>query len=173
MTIYNHNELLVKAYTGTGSLYPRRTLDQYHYYMLKDTEERDRDQVVERWFEKHPENFKGREQHGPNILMVDQLWLWIVRGKKGSPVAKDTVITSFPKRQGEDGDVFKSILNYLKDDKRSAITNVEELVSLIVRQCTNVFDRSRAPLELRFQEFFEGQIGEAVRLFRRPDPGEF
>ncbi|KAL5415711.1 hypothetical protein PMIN06_002288 [Paraphaeosphaeria minitans] len=53
------------------ALHVRRTLDQYYYHMLESTHERDIDQVVSRW----ALNVKSERNH--NILMVDQLWLWI------------------------------------------------------------------------------------------------
>ena len=84
----------------------RRTLDQSHYYILKDTEQRDDDQVVLRGGERgylsknmplEGENDSSDnkfELHGSrspkklrrskaqcNMVMVDQLWLWILGGK--------------------------------------------------------------------------------------------
>lgn len=57
----------------------RRTLDQYYYHTMKDTTERDEDQVVYRYAKKMwPE--ENESVH--NILMVDQLWLWILDGGK-------------------------------------------------------------------------------------------
>lgn len=57
----------------------RRTLDQYYYHTMKDTTERDEDQVVYRYAKKMwPEEHESVH----NILMVDQLWLWILDGGK-------------------------------------------------------------------------------------------
>jgi len=76
------DSLLLRGYLypgeGTMPLHSRRTLDQYSYYMLKSTERRDRDQVVYRWVDK-----KRKEGELPSgtptpILMVDQLWLWVL-----------------------------------------------------------------------------------------------
>jgi hypothetical protein len=60
----------------------RRTLDQSYYWTIKDTESRDRDQVVYRATEDepnrpHPDDHPSR---GPKVIMVDQLWLWILNG---------------------------------------------------------------------------------------------
>lgn len=53
-------------------LHIRRTLDQFHYYMTDDTEARDTDQVLSRYF-------LGKYPNKPvPVMMVDQLWLWIV-----------------------------------------------------------------------------------------------
>jgi len=59
----------------TRPLHCRRTLDQYSYYMLETTERRDRDQVTYRWAKRQ----KDTVSQGPTpILMVDQLWLWVL-----------------------------------------------------------------------------------------------
>ena len=63
--IYNH--LLQKA-----PLHLRRTLDQSYYWTIQDTSVRDRDQVV----------FRGTKDTGePRVIMVDQLWMWILDGR--------------------------------------------------------------------------------------------
>ena len=71
-------------------LHPRRTLDQSYYGRLKNTESRDRDQVVYRATtpEQHECVAKiSGERCGacqenvrmvPRVIMVDQLWLWIL-----------------------------------------------------------------------------------------------
>jgi hypothetical protein len=68
---------LVDGYVGDAHpLHIRRTLDQSHYYMLDNTRLRDRDQVVSRYGESH----KTAQQHRPVVMMVDQLWLWMIEG---------------------------------------------------------------------------------------------
>lgn len=53
-------------------LHLRRTLDQFQYYMTDNTEDRDTDQVISRYF-------KRRHSDTPlPIMMVDQLWIWIL-----------------------------------------------------------------------------------------------
>lgn len=56
-------------------LHIRRTLDQSYYWTLKDTQARDRDQVVYRATEK-------ADHQDARLVMVDQLWLWILDGSK-------------------------------------------------------------------------------------------
>lgn len=51
-------------------LHIRRTLDQSYFLNLKDTSQRDKDQVVYR-------ATKGRGNLA-RVVMVDQLWLWIL-----------------------------------------------------------------------------------------------
>jgi hypothetical protein len=69
------DEKLIRLYLLQNSpLHMRRTLDQSFYNTLSDTSQRDADQVVYRYMKKHTET------HFPAMLMVDQLWLWILNG---------------------------------------------------------------------------------------------
>lgn len=58
------------SHTRTPPLQIRRTLDQFFYTTLDDTDSRDQDQVVYR--------HTKRRSMTPVILMVDQLWLWVI-----------------------------------------------------------------------------------------------
>lgn len=51
-------------------LHIRRTLDQSYFLNLKDTSQRDQDQVV----------YRATQGHGnlTRVVMVDQLWLWVL-----------------------------------------------------------------------------------------------
>lgn len=108
-SIWRH-ENLVRAYVNEPlPLHVRRTLDQYFYYTLPDKSirERDLDQVL----------WRHTKDTNPRILMVDQLWLWIIdnpkhpgQGRKSSLVLiittlliliEETVITAFPERWSE------------------------------------------------------------------------
>src|SRR6266536_4781083 len=60
-------------------MHVRRTLDQFHYYTTDDTDVRDSDQVISRYLRR-----KFPEKPVP-IMMVDQLWLWIVNNSKSRP----------------------------------------------------------------------------------------
>jgi hypothetical protein len=77
-----YDENLIDAYYE--SLHPRRTLDQFYYYMLEDTEMRDNTQVVHRWAERqhrrHLNSGLGTQKPHPviHVMMADQLWLWII-----------------------------------------------------------------------------------------------
>ena len=63
--------MLIHAYLLEASpLHPRRTLDQF-YYPTGNTSDRDKDQVVYRYYQKY-----GLKE--PKVFMVDQLWLWIL-----------------------------------------------------------------------------------------------
>lgn len=61
--IRKYDTSLIEAYLkceGLRPLHCRRTLDQYCYYMLENTEARDRDQVVYKWARKQQERQKDR-----------------------------------------------------------------------------------------------------------------
>jgi hypothetical protein len=80
-TAENPYASLIRGYTtiegpGQLGLQPRRTLDQYFYSHLKNTTQRDQDQVVYRYMKKYSRRYGYTS--GPKILMVDQLWLWIL-----------------------------------------------------------------------------------------------
>lgn len=73
----NGDIMLLKGYVdATKPLHCRRTLDQFSYYMLGSTESRDMDQVLLRWGRKRLEK-DGNVEDAP-VLMVDQLWLWVL-----------------------------------------------------------------------------------------------
>lgn len=61
-------------------LHIRRTLDQAYFLNLKDTSERDKDQVVYR-ATKRPFRDPG-SGNVTRVVMVDQLWLWILDERK-------------------------------------------------------------------------------------------
>ncbi len=64
-------------------LHIRRTLDQSYFLTLENTAIRDKDQVVWR------ETRAGRSFHARNtrVVMVDQLWLWILDDSEYSSTA--------------------------------------------------------------------------------------
>jgi len=68
-------KLLRKYLCSERPVHVRRTLDQSYYWTLKDTQMRDRDQVVYRATHK-----RGIIPRIPRVVMVDQLWLWILDG---------------------------------------------------------------------------------------------
>ena len=94
MDHHTEEQLMVEYLHAQPPLHPRRTLDQSYYGALKNTGTRDRDQVVYRGTT--PESHEcggmaGCEQCNedirkvPRILMVDQLWLWILDERKLQP----------------------------------------------------------------------------------------
>jgi hypothetical protein len=147
-------EKLVRVYLHhSPPLHMRRTLDQYYYYMLEDTRERDADQVVTRWAERR----LGKAHH--NILMVDQLWIWVIKGSGGQ---SDRVVSCFPERQGHGSgfldDLQRNVLNH-NTDKRQPIKSADDLVARIVLTCSDIFGWSQGSELVRFLHFLEATVG--------------
>lgn len=146
-------------------LHIRRTLDQYYYYMLEDTRERDADQVVTRWAKTRLD----APHH--NILMVDQLWIWVIKGKDDQP---DRVISCFPDREGHESgsldDLHRNVLHQNKD-KRQPISTAADLTARIVTTCSDIFSWSQEAELVRFLHFFEATVGrvgdDEIELLKR------
>lgn len=58
-------------------LHIRRSLGQYYYHTLSNTYGRDRDQLVSRLLDR-----SNAPEHKRVIMVVDQLWLWVLEGGK-------------------------------------------------------------------------------------------
>jgi hypothetical protein len=83
-------KLYFKHLHTDSPLHPRRTLDQSYYKTLKNTQQRDRDQVVYRSSALRSHECVRKSsmdrctecnedvRNVPRIIMVDQLWLWIL-----------------------------------------------------------------------------------------------
>jgi hypothetical protein len=166
--------------------------------MLSDTLVRDRDQVVTRRARKEARrstkessesdtdadqiaphastidgnlgNTHSRENVAPhNILMVDQLWLWYFKSPEGSGIP-DTLITSFPSREGvkmmESGAVDNlqaSVLRNQNIHSRNPILTAAELISRIISVCCRTLDRHQHLKSVEFLQMFQSTIGDTVR----------
>ncbi|KAL6710652.1 hypothetical protein ACN47E_007709 [Coniothyrium glycines] len=168
---------------GPSALHVRRTLDQYYYYMLKNTQARDKDQVVKRWAERH--HLENRH----NIMMVDQLWLWKLIAPKGetdlgpdlppksselnqggtlSKLEGSIILTCFPSRTGVRGlqrsfrgtqdDLQHFVLNP-PNRKRNPVQSPEDLIARILGRCCGTFDRLQDDTALQFFQMFAESIG--------------
>jgi hypothetical protein len=193
MNYYTDEKLICKYLSADRPLlHPRRTLDQSYYWTLKSTQKRDRDQVVYRgtapvpehmhhWCEK--EKLKKNQQDKnivceqckedirkvPRVVMVDQLWMWILDEsefalldlmdpfstnswcenfkqllvKLANFKFSDTIITSFPRRWGRNkpdpSAVHKSLRIRLKAARKDEVRSVYDLALIIVEQCSRVF----------------------------------
>jgi hypothetical protein len=101
MEYYQEEQLLKEFLHSNPPYHPRRTLDQSYYWTLQSTKKRDRDQVVYRGTapkkdvmhklhcktEKDEPPWPCRQCYDdirkvPRVIMVDQLWLWILDGSK-------------------------------------------------------------------------------------------
>ncbi|KAJ2905503.1 Magnesium transport protein CorA [Zalerion maritima] len=154
MELYAQDQLVREYLYCQSPLHPRRTLDQSYYGALRNTGSRDRDQVVYRATTPQPhECYEHLEEKigkcrqcqedirmVPRLIMVDQLWLWILDDK--------TVISSFPRRFGKNkpdpGAVHKSLRLRLKYSRAGEINSAYDLALIIIDECSRVFfDRTR------------------------------
>ncbi|KAK8102512.1 hypothetical protein PG984_015658 [Apiospora sp. TS-2023a] len=72
---YEADERLLRDFVKADPpLHIRRTLDQYYFVTLDDTSQRDKDQVVYRGTLDKKRETKSQSR----VVMVDQLWLWIL-----------------------------------------------------------------------------------------------
>lgn len=116
----------------------------------------------ERWFQQEP---AGEEEIlNGNVLMVDQLWVWVINSH--------TVLTCFPKREGDaiEGPLFQqadlrdSIFNEVNVDLARQCENAFDLAALSVLHATTVLlDRSSHP-DLEVFRIFEEAISVLVSL---------
>lgn len=144
--------MLVRAYLDSSlSLHPRRTLDQFLYHTF-DTEKRDSDQVVYRYYE-------NTLKRPPKIYMVDQLWLWIW--------GEDLIVTSFPQRWGQSklkNDplcVLDGVIEDINSKTRPPVRSVHDLAMLITGRCSGGFDRHRiGEQDFQFLDIFDSSIGD-------------
>lgn len=163
MSNYRDKKLLREYLRTDKPLHPRRTLDQAYHWTLNSTRQRDRDQVVYRHTTSKPGTFHRYDRNnckwiehkelGPldipdpcdeckmniqklsRVIMVDQLWMWILDAK--------TIITCFPKRYGtnkqDTSAVHKSIRVHLQDSSPDQIRTVFDLALVIIDECSNTF----------------------------------
>lgn len=141
------HKLIWQHLTSDRPVHCRRTLDQYGYPSLRNTSVRDADQILYKRTKpdadmqppkelsmKHKlQSSRAAAASMPNaddgvakVLMVDQLWLWIVDNK--------TVITFFAPKEKEDNDggLWK------EGDVRSEI--YQDINGDYANQCTDPFD---------------------------------
>ncbi|KAK3380756.1 hypothetical protein B0T24DRAFT_591210 [Lasiosphaeria ovina] len=165
MDLHNEEQLMVKYLFAQPPLHPRRTLDQSYYGALKSTGTRDRDQVVYRGttFEAHAcagmdtcPQCKEDVRKVPRIIMVDQLWLWILDER--------TVITCFPRRWGKNkpdpSAIHKSLRMRFKYARQGEISSAYDLALMIVDEVSRVFfDRTKTnSRQPNLVELFTGAI---------------
>ncbi|KAF3067199.1 hypothetical protein GL218_08506 [Daldinia childiae] len=165
MSNYRDKKLLREYISKDPPLHPRRTLDQAYHWTLNSTWERDRDQVVYRHTTTEPDKFhkydpgtktwqehedfhikgtceecKRNIQKLSRVIMVDQLWMWVLDAK--------TIITCFPKRYGsnkqDSSAVHKSIRVRIQEIGHDQIRTAFDLGLIIIDECINtLFNRAR------------------------------
>ncbi|KAF2967059.1 hypothetical protein GQX73_g6516 [Xylaria multiplex] len=177
MANYRDKMLLRKYLPGNPPLHPRRTLDQAFYWTLRTTKERDCDQVVFRGTTAKPDEFhrfdyekkkwpkheefkiegnctecKLNIQKLSRVIMVDQLWMWILDA--------NTIITCFPKRYGANKNdalgIHKSIRSRVEES--GPVHTVFELGLIIIDECSKTFFDRTKTLDRRPQAIDEFSI---------------
>lgn len=167
MSNHRDKEFIKKYLHEDPPLHPRRTLDQAYYWSLDNTDARDQDQVVYRatkatakrdhtydsenmvWKQHRKctlkdgcEHCRSKIRHVPKLVMVDQLWMWILDGS--------TVLTFFPRRYGSNkhdlSGVHKAIRGRVKTARKNRIQSAFDLGLLIIEECwSTFFDRTKRP----------------------------
>jgi hypothetical protein len=153
--------------------------------MIEDTQFRDQSQVVSRW--NHTTNLLQREQVPKNalgydagrlrsrsrvptwsiaqikhnILMVDQLWLWLIPDESKEFF---NIITCFPTRDGAlPDDTIDNIQDMILDERESLmLDDVTQPILKILSVCLDAFDPHQQRDSLQFLKFFESAVGYAV-----------
>lgn len=148
----------------------RRTLNQYYYHTTETlgTDHRHKDQVVYRATQAILDNERQRSSPTGQVVMVDQLWMWILDRSKYREVHQewspghqqcqllttlsDTVLACFPKRWGSSrhgaspSDIHVAICERLaKLDTAADDWTAHDLAIVVVEECSKVLlDRFRA-----------------------------
>ncbi|GAM34127.1 ankyrin-related portein [Talaromyces pinophilus] len=113
------------------------TLDQYYYVSLTDTNARDNDQVLHRYLDRYHEK---KEQRMQMILVVGDLWLWIVDDT-------ETIITATTDQYSAFADtVFETIAWRESSGKRLLPKSVDDMVKLVLGMQTTYFPQENIPL---------------------------
>ncbi|KAF4985060.1 hypothetical protein FDECE_16860 [Fusarium decemcellulare] len=140
-------ETLLHGYLKSKKpLHCRRTLDQFSYYMLDSTEDRDNDQVALRW---------ARSNDSAPILMIDQLWMWAL--------GDGTVLTCFPNtwEPNEKFSLRHKLSVELVNKSRNPILSAEDLIHFILRNSIE-FVRREGPLNFKLPECFNSCINDVA-----------
>ena len=174
-----HKLLRACAADPDDPLHVRRTLDQSYYFMLDDTRARDRNQVVLRLRELkkdehgHTKTNLNTPRNQSPVVMVDQLWLWILG---------DTVITSFPRNWLQPDwtyrcDILSRLEDHIRVEKnRAAIKTSMDLARVIIKHCLNVCNHTHSnkqlqQLHLNVHGDFEESVGICadmnIKLFQK------
>lgn len=111
-----------------------------------------------------PENQEHCQFMDGNVLMVDQLWLWIVDEK--------TVVTFFPNQEAttsegklfEQSNLHSSIYNELNGDLARRFETAGDLAALIMLHATTVLLDKTLHHDLQILRIFEESISVLVRV---------
>ena len=171
---------LIWSYLGSEPpLHLRRTLDQFGYANLRSTVSRDDDQMLwkrtrrpiqsdfhfgvqEPQVEEQDTFDSRRPVMDGKVLMVDQLWLWIIDQR--------TVVTFFPNQEAstseeklyEQINLHTSIYNELNGDLARRFETAGDLAALIVLHAVTVLLDKSLQRDLQILRIFEESISILV-----------
>lgn len=153
---------LIKQYLhhGTSPLHDRRTLHQAYYHDFGMTRSLpEYDQVMQRF------TAEMTTEKDAKLLVVDQLWLWIIKGsgREGEDECNpDLVITAFPGRfngRYDSADIYHGIIAHLERGLEPPLRSANDLAAVIVEHCTGVFFQRQLEPDKWFLEFYAAAIG--------------
>ena len=165
-------------------MHVRRTLDIYGYPSLRNTDERDGDQILYKYtqniqetsaeqktIEKYRAQLSQRTQKSKDkpeslplaVLIVNTLWLWIL--------ADDTILTFAPRREsnGESksfndyqADPVIAVLQALTVEQRVKVNDCFNLAALIVFYCVESLLKGSINSNLKVFRIFKGFTSDKV-----------
>jgi hypothetical protein len=112
------------------------------------------------------------------MIMVDQLWLWVVKIPESDRTA---ILTCFPEKEEDliprngvesDTDLYQAILNELQTDEANASLQIihgvgEYVAGIIIERAISKMLTYKDP-SLDFLSIFRDSIGQAVRQCPHP-----
>jgi len=152
-----------------ASLHPRRSLDQFFYSSLPNTDQRDNDQVVSK------DTMASRG--GAKMVMVDQLWLWVIEvHESGSntrtPTLRNSAMFScFPGKEQDTEDTENKDLPAIADLRQAIADSLESdprarspghLAAVAIQRAVSLMLHVRNEPSLDFLNIFRAAIAELV-----------
>lgn len=160
-------------------IHVRRTLDQFGYPHLRSTVSRDDDQMLWKRTRKLEDliDWPTSDDELPplsnspdsivdgKVLMVDQIWLWVLDQK--------TVVTFFPNQEGSSSEeklyaqsnLYNSIYNELNGDLARRFETAGDLAALIALHAVTVLFDKTVYHDLQVLQIFEESISILVRYY--------
>lgn len=155
------HRLIWQYLTSDRPFHCRRTLDQYGYPSLRNTSVRDADQILYKRTRPYADDdqvWKAKQKRkrpfdgAAKVLMVDQLWLWIVDDQ--------TVITFFTSKERERNDNGNS----REGDIRSKI--YQDINGDYANQCSDPFDFAALAVSHAVKALLENTSDRNLQVFR-------
>ncbi|KAF3013504.1 hypothetical protein E8E14_006812 [Neopestalotiopsis sp. 37M] len=140
------------------------TLDQFYYSGMRNTDNRDRDQVLSKYLDKPEHHYESKPNDAENrtkILMVSQLWLWIIDDKTIITAATETAnaeCNGMEKIHHLRNAMLDRFLYGVAGRQTERATTVGAIVELILGVATGFFNKKT----LRIKG------GESTQVYRGP-----